>query len=588
MAEFDRPVKSPEYWAKRAEWIEQSVFKDVDQVNKKLIEGYNTVLKDIEKDIAEFISINQDLVSMSKPVSIKEYLQTMDWQFEQLNYWVKNGGSPETINRAKTIIDRFNTSHRLTRLEVLERQLQGRIGEFGLQTNDTMTEALKEVYESAYDRKQFTIARGVGYGYQYSKPNFKAIEKTILYPWAEDGSMFSNRIWEYVNNESTNFIKAVRKTIASGAVAQGKNPSTLAKEIVGFGKQSLSASQLKFNATRLLYTEASHILAEAEADVSNEWGLTEYVFLATLDDNTSKICQSLDGQTFNYKDRKVGTNYPPMHPLCRSTTYDVVPNSLYTKRASRGKDGKTVHEIPANVTYSQWQEFQKTGNKPWEKVQSVTTIKDKLGTNFNEMIDYFSKTWGVDVDSTVTQLDFEAVKAGSQGIVDVLEKFPQLKGELKRISTSTNGIMAASYGGQITFNPSYFASLERADKASGGWYHPKNSNARGSGQHEMGHIIEAFLIKKGINNGTIPSHMGVTYWSKCTLATEVVSEASKVVKKQRKGVTVGELVGEISGYAKTDRSEAMAEAICDFMTNGEDSTDISKEIMKVVERRINE
>lgn len=382
MADFNRKAKSPEYWVRRAEWIEQQVFKEVDQVNKRLIDGYNIVLKDIESTIAEFIATNQDLVSMSKPVTIKEYLQMMDWQFQQLDYWVKNGGTPETINRAKTVIDRLNTSHRLTRLEVLERQLQGRLGEFGLQMNDEMSDALKEVYYSAYDKKQFTIARGVGYGYQYSKPNFKAIEKVILYPWAEDGSMFSERIWEYTDNEATNFIKAVRRTIASGAVAQGKNPRTLAKDIVGFGKPSLSASQLKFNATRLLYTEATHILSEAEADVSKEWGLTDYVFLATLDERTSPICQSLDGQQFKYKDRKVGTNFPPMHPLCRSTFYDVVPDALYTKRASRGKDGQTVHEIPAHATYKQWQEFQRTGNKPWEATPTginkyIQTILDQ-------------------------------------------------------------------------------------------------------------------------------------------------------------------------------------------------------------------
>lgn len=394
MADFDRrdiygkPLKSPEYWARRAEWIEQSVFNEVEQVNKKLIEGYNLILKDVETNIAEFLATNQDLVSMVKPVTIKEYLQMMDWQFTQLKFYTDPANyNQATVDRAKAIIDNLNTSHRLTRLQVLERQISARISEFGLQTNETMTEALKEVYESAYDKKQFTIQRGVGYGYQYSKPNFKAIEKTILYPWAEDGSMFSDRIWEYTDKETTNFIKAVRKTIASGAVAQGKNPRTLAKEIVGFGKPSLSASQLKFNATRLLYTEATHILSEAEADVADEWGIKEYTFLATLDKRTSTICQSLDGQTFKYKERKTGTNFPPMHPLCRSTFYDVVPDALYTQRASRGKDGQTIYEIPATVTYKQWQEFQRTGNKPWEVKNPTKKTKGVLNKYVNDIID---------------------------------------------------------------------------------------------------------------------------------------------------------------------------------------------------------
>ncbi len=356
-------VKSPSYWVRRSEWIEKQVRKEVDQVNKQLIEGYNLILKDIQNDISEFIAIN-DLASMSKMVTIKDYLIQMDWLFNKLDEAKKSGiNNPLIIQR----INELNATFRMTRLQVLERQIQGRLTLYGIETEQKMTEALKDVYLSAYDKKQFVLQRGIGYGYQYNEPNWKAIEKTILYPWAEDGLMFSDRIWDYVDQESKNFIKAVRRVIASDIIAQGKNPKTVARDIVGFGKPSLSASRLKFNATRLLYTEASHILAEAEADVAKEWGIKEYVYLATLDERTSAICQSLDGKKFEYKNRQPGINYPPMHPMCRSTVYDVVPNALYTKRASRGADGKTIHEIPAHVTYKQWQEFQRTGKKTWEE-----------------------------------------------------------------------------------------------------------------------------------------------------------------------------------------------------------------------------
>ncbi len=367
MASFNRfdndgvLVKSPSYWARRSEWIEKQVRKEVDQVNKQLIEGYNLILKDIQNDISEFITIN-DLASMSKTVTIKDYLIQMDWLFKKLDEVKKSGiNNPLIIQR----INELNTTFRMTRLQVLEKQIQGRLTLYGIDHERTMTEALKDVYLSAYDKKQFVLQRGIGYGYQYNEPNWKVIEKTILYPWAEDGLMFSERIWEYVDQESRNFIKAVRRVIASDIIAQGKNPKTVARDIVGFGKPSMSASRLKFNATRLLYTEASHVIAEAEADVAKEWGIKEYVYLATLDERTSAICQSLDGKKFEYKNRQTGINYPPMHPMCRSTVYDVVPNVFYTRRASRGVDGKTIHEIPANVTYKQWQEFQRTGKKTW-------------------------------------------------------------------------------------------------------------------------------------------------------------------------------------------------------------------------------
>lgn len=244
MIQFNRfdddgiPVKSPEYWARRSEWIEKQVMKDADQVNRQLIEGYNLILKDIQGDISEFIATN-DLATMNKPVTIKSYLEDMDFLFQKLEYMKMKFGDLDSMILDK--IDQLNVSHRLTRLQVLEKQIQGRLTVYGIDSQHTMTEALKEIYLSAYDKKQFVLQRGLGYGYQYSEPNWKVIEKTILYPWAEDGSMFSDRIWDYVDQESKNFIKAVRRTIASDIIAQGKNPRTVARDIVGFGKPSQSA-----------------------------------------------------------------------------------------------------------------------------------------------------------------------------------------------------------------------------------------------------------------------------------------------------------------------------------------------------------
>jgi len=83
-----------------------------------------------------------------------------------------------------------------------------------------------------------------------------------------------------------------------------------------------------------------------------EWGLTHYVYLATLDNRTSSICQRLDGTRHAFKDRQAGTNFAAMHPLCRSTHYDDIPNALYGYRTSR-KNGKTVQEVPHGMTYKQ-------------------------------------------------------------------------------------------------------------------------------------------------------------------------------------------------------------------------------------------
>lgn len=165
--------------------------------------------------------------------------------------------------------------------------------------------------------------------------------------------MFSNRIWNYTDKQSELFIKEVRRTIASDMLVQGKKPSTVAKNIVGFGNPKLSRQQIQNNASTLLYTEATHIIEESSAEASQEWGLTHYIYLATLDKRTSNVCEDLDGTRHVYKDRQAGTNFAPMHPNCRSTHYDDIPNNRYDVRSSR-KSGRTVQEVPHDMKYSEW------------------------------------------------------------------------------------------------------------------------------------------------------------------------------------------------------------------------------------------
>ncbi|MCT4599047.1 MAG: minor capsid protein [Vallitalea sp.] len=83
------------------------------------------------------------------------------------------------------------------------------------------------------------------------------------------------------------------------------------------------------------------------------WSLTHYIYIATLDTKTSSVCHSLDGTRHAFKDRQAGTNFAPMHPNCRSTHYDDIPNELYGYRASR-KNDDTVYQVPHDMTFSNW------------------------------------------------------------------------------------------------------------------------------------------------------------------------------------------------------------------------------------------
>ena len=45
--------------------------------------------------------------------------------------------------------------------------------------------------------------------------------------------------------------------------------------------------------------------------------IKEYVFATILDSCMSEICRANDNKVFDYKDREVVVNYPPLHPNYR-------------------------------------------------------------------------------------------------------------------------------------------------------------------------------------------------------------------------------------------------------------------------------
>ena len=97
-------------------------------------------------------------------------------------------------------------------------------------------------------------------------------------------------------------------------------------------------------ARRLVRTESAFVSGEVTAQAYEEAEITKYRYVATLDLRTSEICRELDGQEFAIKDRKVGVNYPPMHPWCRLTTI-AAPTAEELANMKRRAVGPEMHII---------------------------------------------------------------------------------------------------------------------------------------------------------------------------------------------------------------------------------------------------
>lgn len=217
--------------------------------------------------------------------------------------------------------------------------------------------------------------------------------------------------------------------------------------------------------------------------------------------------------------------------------------------------------------------------KAVEKAGTKPITNSSMTNNFSELKEHF-KNRGYTMNDAIEQLDFACVRSSAYGVEKVLDEFPQAQKTFAGFGVSNSGVMCASFTGKISYNPKYYDTPEHlksmimGDKTG---FHPKNTGIIETGSHEMGHILELALINK--NNG------GVFAWNKCTEAQRVVGEACKIAKKAtKKNYSV--LKGEVSRYSLKTPSECMAEAVADYIANGENASLLSKEIWKILKKEL--
>lgn len=99
-----------------------------------------------------------------------------------------------------------------------------------------------------------------------------------------------------------------------------------------------------------------------------------YEIVATLDNDTSEICQEMDGKHFPMKDYEAGVTAPPFHPWCRSVTVPWFEDNFTSERAARDAEGKTYY-VPDNMKYADWKKSMvdgQTKDKEGKQVHRVS------------------------------------------------------------------------------------------------------------------------------------------------------------------------------------------------------------------------
>ena len=253
--------------------------------------------------------------------------------------------------------------YRITRIEELNKDIVKQCRELYKTENRHITSALGNVAEDSYYREIFSIQKGTGLGFSFSKFSHKDVDRILRSSWS--GGNYSQRIWKDVNGMTARLKSELLVSMLSGR----SNEKTARIFQEQFGVNA-------FCARRIVRTESAYVANAAQAKAYDEAGIDRYRFVATLDSRTCECCAALDGKVFELAKAKPGTNYPPMHPFCRSTTIaDFGDEELAgLERRAKDKDGNTV-KVPAGMTYEDWHRKFVDGEKALDKTAENSIIK---------------------------------------------------------------------------------------------------------------------------------------------------------------------------------------------------------------------
>lgn len=256
---------------------------------------------------------------------------------------LRNGSSDTSRQELLKQLESPAYQARLERLRQLQNQLDMVMVQVYNQEKQRNTSFYTDLANEAYYKSMFNIQQQAGVAFSFSAIEPKTIDRVVHSKWS--GKNYSERIWK--NTEA--LAQDVKEQLLLGLVT-GKTNREVANEIQN--KYAVGAAV----ARRVVRTESCYITNELNFKAYEEAGMEKYQYCAILDLRTSQLCRSLDRKIFLVKERKTGTNCPPMHPFCRSTTVAVISEELLKDMTRRARDpvtGETL-TLPTNMTYQEW------------------------------------------------------------------------------------------------------------------------------------------------------------------------------------------------------------------------------------------
>ena len=366
-------MKSPEYWVKRFNLLEQLQHDRGAAAFSEIEQKYTAAERALERNIAAWYQRFADnngisLQEAQKWLSGKD-LEEFKWD---VNQYIRYGQENAVNGTWAKQLENASSRRHISRLESLKVQIQQQIEELHGGTVESLTKTLENIYSDSYYHTAFEVQKGIGVGWSFDKLNQRLIDKVINNPWSQSGERFSDTIWK----NKQKLLKEMETDLTQGIIL-GKDP----QKIIDSMSKKLHTS--KSVTGRLVMTESAFFSQQAQHDAFGELDVEKYEIVATLDSRTSELCREMDGKVFKMSEWQVGVTAPPFHPWCRTTTVPHFDDEFdIGERAARDEDGN-VYYVPANMTYKDWKKSFVDGDKSaLKEVKKDDTIELKTKTTY--------------------------------------------------------------------------------------------------------------------------------------------------------------------------------------------------------------
>jgi len=436
--------RSNAYWEKRSNLRMESYHKSSDETIHKINNAYDKALEDINKDINKIffkfqsdsgLSIGETKGLLNSKIPNKE--------LESIRARIHGIQDKELKRYMMAQLNANAYKARITRLEALKESIYINTKLAADAEINKSTKLYTDNIEKAYYTNLFDIQKGLGVGFNVAQMPLGTIEEILKNSWS--GKHYSKRIWH-----NTDVLAEKLEEVITSGLMSGKSSRRMSQEL-----QDMTDYE-KFACERIIRTETTYITNAAEVESYKECGIDKVIFIATLDLRTSSICRSMDGKIIKVDKLRTGSNLPPLHPYCRSTTRAYFKNMERLQRRARDPETGKTYTVPGNMKYQEWYKqhvVDKYGEQKTETFQKMirnkasdrkqySKYKEILGkdapksfTDFRELKYNDSNEWNLVKDY---------VKSRSNNMISIFTPYSQYKEYKNIIDTEIIGLTTSN------------------------------------------------------------------------------------------------------------------------------------------------